>query len=68
MRTASERFGRASAHHNRHAQGQRLLPALPRTTRCRSHDDDRDHFFEESRTAARYDEPDPDSPDVEDES
>ena len=65
MRTASDPFGRASAHHNRHAQWQQLLPALPRTSRCRFHDDDRDQSFEESRTTARYNDPDPD---VEDES
>jgi hypothetical protein len=60
MRAASDRFGRASAHH---PQVQWLLPALPRTSRCRFHDDDRDQSFEESRTPARYHEPDLDGED-----
>ena len=60
MRTESERSVGASEHRNRQAQAQRLLPALPMTSRCRFHDDDRDQAVGESRATARYNEPDPD--------
>ena len=60
MRAESERSVRASEHHNRQMPAQRLLPALPRTSRYRFHDDDRDQSVGESRTTVTDNETDPD--------
>lgn len=61
MRNPCERFGTASAHHDRRAHGERPLPALPRTSRYRFHDDDNpDQAFEDSGTTPE-DAPDSDA-------
>jgi hypothetical protein len=53
MRNANEHLGSECADYSPQAQADRLLPTLPRTSRCRFHDD-ADQFGENSRTAQRY--------------
>lgn len=53
----------ASLYHDRHAQAERLLPTLQRTSRHRFHDHDEDQFFEDSRHPERDSGPDLDGED-----